>query len=363
MKVFSEESALQLSEMLLQNDKDMNTNLEEKMAKLEANSHLHSNKVVLDDITTDKITEWDSKATESFVTNAIANAQLSGGNVDLSSYLSKVEATETYVAKESGKSLIADTEIERLASVNNYNDTALDNRVKAIEDDYIKNADLAAVAKSGSYNDLADTPAIPSVEGLAKVEDIPIKVSELENDSNYLSSIPEEYVTETELSAKGYLTEHQDISELVNKSHSHDNKSVIDKFSVSDSGTLLFDGSEIKGSSTTTGNDGKSAYEIAVDNGFIGTETEWLESLKGSDGKDGATPNLTIGTVETLESGSNATATITGDKENPVLNLEIPKGTDGYTPVKGTDYWTADDKAEIQSYIDSQIGGVLNGSY
>ena len=29
------------------------------------------------------------------------------------------------------------------------------------------------------------------------------------------------------------------------------------------------------------GTPGKSAYEIAVENGFIGTEKEWLESLKG----------------------------------------------------------------------------------
>ena len=35
------------------------------------------------------------------------------------------------------------------------------------------------------------------------------------------------------------------------------------------------------------GTDGKSAFEIAVENGFIGTEAEWLESLKGKDGKDG----------------------------------------------------------------------------
>lgn len=33
---------------------------------------------------------------------------------------------------------------------------------------------------------------------------------------------------------------------------------------------------------------GKSAYEIAVDNGFEGTEEEWLASLKGTNGKDGA---------------------------------------------------------------------------
>ena len=35
------------------------------------------------------------------------------------------------------------------------------------------------------------------------------------------------------------------------------------------------------------GKDGKSAFEIAVEHGFVGTETEWLESLKGVDGKDG----------------------------------------------------------------------------
>ena len=32
---------------------------------------------------------------------------------------------------------------------------------------------------------------------------------------------------------------------------------------------------------------GKSAYELAVENGFQGTEQEWLLSLKGSNGKDG----------------------------------------------------------------------------
>ena len=32
---------------------------------------------------------------------------------------------------------------------------------------------------------------------------------------------------------------------------------------------------------------GKSAYEIAVDNGFVGTEGDWLQSLHGKDGADG----------------------------------------------------------------------------
>jgi len=75
---------------------------------------------------------------------------------------------------------------------------------------------------------------------------------------------------------------------------------------------------------------------------YVG-DTDWnnlvaLTDLKGSDGAKGdkgdkgdtgTTPNLQIGTVETLDSGSNATASITGTVENPLLNLGIPKGADG----------------------------------
>jgi hypothetical protein len=42
------------------------------------------------------------------------------------------------------------------------------------------------------------------------------------------------------------------------------------------------------GSGGAAGSAGKSAYEIAVANGFVGTEAEWLESLKGEGG--GGTP-------------------------------------------------------------------------
>ena len=45
-----------------------------------------------------------------------------------------------------------------------------------------------------------------------------------------------------------------------------------------------------KGDKGDPGNDGKSAYEIAVDNGFRGTEQEWLISLQGEPGEPGRTP-------------------------------------------------------------------------
>lgn len=52
--------------------------------------------------------------------------------------------------------------------------------------------DLKTVAFSGSYNDLLNKPAIPT------------KTSDLSNDSNFLTTIPEEYITDIELEGKGY---------------------------------------------------------------------------------------------------------------------------------------------------------------
>lgn len=53
----------------------------------------------------------------------------------------------------------------------------------------------------------------------AKTEDVPTKTSQLTNDSGFISSIPKEYVTETEIDSKGYLTEHQDLSNYATVSY------------------------------------------------------------------------------------------------------------------------------------------------
>ena len=47
------------------------------------------------------------------------------------------------------------------------------------------------------------------------------------------------------------------------------------------------------------GSDGKSAYIIAVEHGFTGTEDDWLQSLKGADGKDGITPDMSAYATKT----------------------------------------------------------------
>lgn len=53
------------------------------------------------------------------------------------------------------------------------------------------------------------------------------------------------------------------------------------------------------------------------------------DGAKGAKGDTGATPDIRIGTVTTLPAGSDATASMSGTAENPMLNLGIPKGADG----------------------------------
>ena len=79
---------------------------------------------------------------------------------------------------------------------------------------------------------------------------------------------------------------------------------------------------------------GKSAYEIAVDNGFVGTETEWLESLKGAEGTNGATFTPYVSSSGELSWTNDA------DKENPAtVNIKGVKGDRGdsgvTTPING----------------------------
>lgn len=128
----------------------------------------------------------------------------------------------------------------------------------------------------------------------------------------------------------------------------------------------------VKGDTGERGHDGKSAYEIAVANGYVGSEEAWLYSLKGRDGlpgRDGrnglsayelADGELVFGTVgkwleslkgatgakgdngDTGAAGKSATVTIgtvttgetasvtnTGTGTDAVLNFVLPAGGGG----------------------------------
>ena len=49
--------------------------------------------------------------------------------------------------------------------------------------------------------------------------------------------------------------------------------------------------------------------------------------------------------------------------ETDALIPTVTNGKDGYTPVRGTDYWTQEDINTIKAYIDTELGVIENGSY
>ena len=77
-----------------------------------------------------------------------------------------------------------------------------------------------------------------------------------------------------------------------------------------------------------SGADGKSAYDIAKEKGFVGTEEEWLLTLKGADGKDG-------------KSGKDYILTDSDKQE--IANMVPTPDVTGYA---------------TESYVDEKIGNI-----
>lgn len=78
---------------------------------------------------------------------------------------------------------------------------------------------------------------------------------------------------------------------------------------------------------------------------------EWAEipALKGS------AATLEVEQVVTLAPNEQAYVTNTGDEYNARLTLGIPRGINGITPVRGTDYWTAEDQAQIINDVSEKL--------
>ena len=113
---------------------------------------------------TSELTNDSNFVDETYVTNAINNAQLGGSEteVDLTIYQTKTDST-------------------------------------------LNTTDKTIV---GSINE---------IKGAVDTIEIPTKTSDLTNDSGFITSIPSEYVTETELEAKGYSTFSGSYNDLTNK--------------------------------------------------------------------------------------------------------------------------------------------------
>lgn len=100
------------------------------------------------------------------------------------------------------------------------------------------------------------------------------------------------------------------------------------------------------------GNMGDTAYVIDEKQTYIlNSEKQWIIkkiNISGT-GKDGLTPYI----------NNNGTWQI-GDIDTGVKaeGQPGPKGDAGYTPIKGIDYFTEEEKQEFKSYVDITVGDI-----
>ena len=174
-----------LSEIFNPNDYYTKAQIDAKEQNINASIALKAN---AEDVY-DKQTANSTFATQTVVNEEIA-ARIQRDSEIEQSLASKADKSNTY-SKQEVDDAIANVDVSD--QLTNYETIANHNADKALLEESIalkaNSADLATVATSGSYNDLNDKPTIPTV---------PTNVSAFTNDA-------------------GYLTQHQDISNLATK--------------------------------------------------------------------------------------------------------------------------------------------------
>lgn len=180
--------------------------------------------------------------------------------------------------------------------------------------------------------------------------------------------------------------------------HGHDNKSVIDLLTADDTGTLLYDGKVIGGGGSTAedisytlSEDVQTTFpdiELESDTVKSGLDVAMYYALAGMFAKY-ISCNLQSGSGETVsmdlqrildgfvfpamfkahehdnKSVLDLISAVDGKLQynGSDVGLKGDKGADGKTPVKGTDYWTEADKAEIIDDIHPAYYIDLAGKY
>ena len=75
------------------------------------------------------------------------------------------------------------------------------------------------------------------------------------------------------------------------------------------------------------------------------------DGAQGQDGEDGISPTI----VSSEITGGHRLSITDASGTNTIDVMNGEDGQDGHTPVKGTDYWTAEDKEEIEEYVDDWL--------
>lgn len=140
--------------------------------------------------------------------------------------------------------------------------------------------------------------------------------------------------------------------------HSHDNKAVLDKFAES-AGKPTYGGEALGGGGASTA-EGVSYTNTQLPNvANVKTALDALVPKSHNHANKDTLDKLSVTNGKLQYNGSDVGLKgDKGDKGDPGA-----KGKDGKTPIKGTDYWTAADKAEIVTDTLAALPTWTGGSY
>lgn len=144
------------------------------------------------------------KAANIVITQEIANIKAALEN---KADESKIPSLQGYATEEYVKAKIAEAE---------FNQTDIDLSNYVTKEEFQRVSDQSAANNKLIFDIGSELVRIDET-----LESIPTKTSQLDNDAGFITSIPSEYVTESELDSKGYITDvsnfatHEEVQEAV----------------------------------------------------------------------------------------------------------------------------------------------------
>lgn len=238
-----------------------------------------------------------------------------------------------------------------------------------------------------SYTASEINTRLGKIDSLAEKSEVPTKTSQLTNDSGFLTAVPIEYVTETELNAKGYLTQHQSLADYAKTADLGDlaTKDTVAKTDLaSDVQTSLGKADSALQSYTETDPTvpswAKAANKPSYSKSEVGLgNVDNVKQYSASNpppypvtkvnGKTGAV-SLTASDVGADASGT-ANSAISTHNSNTSAHADIRQEISALSseiadiqieiPVRGTHYWTEADQEDIVQQVITALGTPVFG--
>lgn len=172
-------------------------------------------------------TKVSQLANDSNYLTSIPSTYITEAELEAKNYLTEHQSLAAYATKTFVENTVAENQPNLSGYAKKSDIPDVSDFISEIPSEYVTDSELKA-KKYATESYVGEAIAQAQLGGeevdlsdYAKKTDVPTKTSQLTNDSNFITTIPAEYVTETELNNKGYLTQHQSLDGKADKVHEH----------------------------------------------------------------------------------------------------------------------------------------------